>query len=777
VNGLCKRASFSIAAILAAMLGNPSIVLATSLSGDGLPGTMVRENGAAPERPTRGWSIRDIVEISAIAGIAVAQQPRQIGFVIRQPSLDSGAIRYGLYVIDVDGSKPARKILEAPYIAELSRNPNEHAWTALADLGSGVQIYDIDDSGACTPLVVNDQTVATGTFDGVIQSVYEPLRTGILSYEWSPDGASLWYSRPRLRSPAELQSFVDQGIPYDDLTMGIATLHQHAGELLGVEMHVLTRSPVADRTVAFAPSSASSDLSLMHREFASAWWAQDSRHVLYTTYPPFEDGKNVPSGSSVDVETGRSEPIAPTLRLALTVPNADGTRYLSVLRTPDGVSHLAEYGKDGRQISEGGKVSFNYVGLTAGWGAWRDADGRSEILAVRYADRYGLIRIPESAASRVWSTVKDNISACSFSGDLSFGACVRENHTLPPELVLVDTDTGALRTLVRPNARYDSIAPLRIEHASWKNRYGNQSDGYITYPRGFSPTQKYPAIVVTHGASARNEFVYRGFQAEIPIQVLAEAGYVVLSVNEVPTSLRTRSYLQERDKGATRSIIAHTQFDVITDPVATMEAALEDVITRGIVDPDKTGIAGYSRGAEIALYAMTQSKMFRAASIGDGGSNTNADGYWSWGHREAAAWYTSVYGGSAYDSDPKIRENYRRFSPAFRAKVFAGPLLEQCTANQASFGLEKLVLLRQAGIPVELDFFPHESHIFWHPRRSAAAMQRNVDWFDYWLLGKRNPSKIEQYERWQAMADIYEARQSKNVGRRNTQSPPTAASR
>jgi dipeptidyl aminopeptidase/acylaminoacyl peptidase len=757
----CMHVTVRAAAFCASiLLGVPlSILAADSSSSNRLPSTIVRGNVAAPEHPTRGWSIRDIVEISSITGVAAAQNPQQVGFVIRQPSLDTGTITYGLYVVDVDGLAPARKILEAPYIAQLSRDPNEHAWTVLADLGSGVQLYDIDDNGASTPLIVNEQTVMIGTSDGVILTVYEPHPCGIISYQWAPDGTSLWYSRPRVRSTAALESLLDHGIPFDNRTMSPSTFRGHAAELLGAELHIVKRSPPSDRTVAFVPSSPSTNVSMLRREFGTVYWAQDSQHVVYTAHSWAEDGKEVRSQFSVDVDSGGLGQIAPSLNITLAVPTGDGANYLSVSRTPDGASHLAEYGADGKQISAGATVLFHYVGPIDGWGAWRDAWTHSEILAARYADHYGLIRIPESAASRVWSTVTDNISHCSFAKDLSFGACVRDNFTLAPELVRVDANTGAFSILARPNARYDAITPLRSEHTIWKNRYGHQSDGYITYPRDFSSTRKYPAVVVTHGAGARNEFVDRGFQAEIPVQALAEAGYVVLSVNEVPASLRTRTYLQDRGMRAARRAIAQTQFSVITDPVATMEAALADVIHRGIVDPNKAGIAGYSRGAEVTLYAMTQSKMFHAASVGDGASNTNADGYWSWGSLGSAAWYTSIYGGSAYDTDPQVRGNYRQFSPTFRSNVFAGALLEQCTANQATYGLERLAMLRQAGIPMELDFFPNESHLFWHPRHVAAAMQRTLDWFDYWLLGEKDsdPSKTEQYARWQAMADTFKA--------------------
>jgi hypothetical protein len=62
--------------------------------------------------------------------------------------------------------------------------------------------------------------------------------------------------------------------------------------------------------------------------------------------------------------------------------------------------------------------------------------------------------------------------------------------------------------------------------------------------------------------------------------------------------------------------------------------------------------------------------------------------------------------------------------------------------------------LRDAKVPNEFVFFPEESHIFWHPQRRAAAMNRSLDWFNYWLLGKRDasPDKNDQYARWDAMA-------------------------
>jgi dipeptidyl aminopeptidase/acylaminoacyl peptidase len=772
--------AFVLTLCAALLIGVRSPIMAAEpQSIDRLPSGLVRETSPVHAKATRGWTIRDIVEIRQIRSLAVSRKLRQVAFLVRQPQLDSGAIRYGLYVVDIDGSSPARKLIEAPFISDLSRNPNESDWTVLADLGSGVQLYNVGDGGASLPLVVNSETAVVGTWDGVVPGTDEPHSTGILSYEWSPDGTSLWYSRLRLRSPAERQSFIDQGIRYDDRTMAGALFHAHPGELLGVELHVLTQSPTSDRTVAFAPSVSATNLALMRRALATAYWAQDSRHILYSATSLSTAGPFVTSQWSVDVKSGKIDPVPSRLPLIDASPTADGSGYLSVSSAPDGVSHLVEYGKDGNRVRDYGESRFKAVGMDAELGAWRSQGGQAEILGVSYRDRDGLISVPDSDAATVWTTVTDNISRCSFSKDLSFGACVRDNLTLPPEVVLVEAKNGSIRTLIRPNSSYDDIQPLRSEHATWKNRYGDSSDGYIAYPPGYSPPQKYPAIVVTHATGARNEFANRGFQAEIPIQVLAEAGYIVLSVNEAQASWRVRAHLHESVQEGGKKKIAQTQFALVLDAVASMEAALQDLINRGIVDRERTGIAGYSRGAEVAAYVMTQSKMFKAASLGDGSAGVNSDGYWSWGTRGGPAWYESLYGGSAYDSDAYVRGNYRKLSPAFRAHSFAGPLLEQSTETMASFVFERMTLLRKSGIPVELEFYPNESHILWHPGHAAAAMQRTVEWFNYWLLGKRDPSssKNEQYLRWQAMNEIYNERRSATQSTQGSSLPARESSR
>ena len=561
-----------------------------------------------------------------------------------------------------------------------------------------------------------------------------PQETGVLSYEWAPDGSALWYTRPRLRPDAERARLAQGGIVYNDRTMSAITFRNDAGGLLGTELRLFHSKSSTDELIAFAPSVPTMDLGIFRRDWGTAAWAPDSRRLLYCLPTVSDDGKRQTILWEHDVQNGRARELRIGLPVISIVPSNDGQHYLTVERHTDGY-RLLQHTLAGSVAKDLGAVPYDRIGAGFGLGMWVDrAHGRT-ILGVHHSSHDGLATVPESAAGRALSRIVDNLSLCSFAGDLAVGACVRESLTMPPEVVAISMKDGTVTTLTKPNAHYDAIAPLRVERAHWTNRYNNRSDGYITYPRNYQPERKYPAVVVTHAADARNRFADQEFQWDFPVEVLAESGYFVLSVNEPYASLRARATVQERSRKE-RVNVSDAQFRLALDAVATMEAALSSLIASGAVDPRRGGIAGYSRGAEVVLYVMTQSKMFTAAAIGDG--EANASSYWASGNRLSASWYRMLYGGSPYDEGPETIANYRKLSPSFRTREFAGPLLQLFAGATATSGLELHRLLQEVGVPAELVFFPNEAHLFWHPRHRAAAMQRVCDWFNSWLLGEGN---------------------------------------
>jgi dipeptidyl aminopeptidase/acylaminoacyl peptidase len=371
-------------------------------------------------------------------------------------------------------------------------------------------------------------------------------------------------------------------------------------------------------------------------------------------------------------------------------------------------------------------------------------------LAVSYEDRQGLVTVPESRAGQSLKKITDTLTHCSFTKDIGHGACVRESVTTPPELVDVRMSDGTVVTSVSVNPRYANVRKLQVAPAEWTNRYGNRSTGYITRSSLYSEAKRLPTILVTHGHDATNSFAPEGHQWEVPVQVLAEKGFLVLSVNEPTSTAQSREASETKVGSRSMQSTADIQFYDAFNVVAGMEAALNSAVEKGLTDPDKTGIAGFSRGSEIVEWAMTQSTLFHVAIEGDAGGSVA--GRYGLASPPARVRIQQLYGGSPFD--PAALPSYQKLSVSFRSTQFAGPLLQLFAQGHGVAGLELHALLQDAGIPTDLVYFPNENHIFWGPRHRAAAMQRSIDWFEYWLLGKRNEAGISQgdYARWDAMA-------------------------
>ena len=94
-------------------------------------------------------------------------------------------------------------------------------------------------------------------------------------------------------------------------------------------------------------------------------------------------------------------------------------------------------------------------------------------------------------------------------------------------------------------------------------------------------------------------------------------------------------------------------------------------------------------------------------------------------------------------------------SPIFALKGLETPtLLEFGQRSLAALGLETgPAAARREGVPHEMVVYPKEGHNLASPVVQLESMHRNLDWFDYWMLGKKtDPKKKDQYARWEAMA-------------------------
>jgi dipeptidyl aminopeptidase/acylaminoacyl peptidase len=725
---------------------------------DRLPDSLDAAGIATAERGTRGWTARDIVEIRWITDIAISSDARAVAFLLKQSFVEPNEIRYGLYLIERSGKRIARKLAESPYIADLSLHPDTALWTVRADFGSGAQLYEVDAVGKTHLLVQNTETAPVGGNLGLIRSSHEgPQATGVVAYQWAPDGSVLWYTKLRLLTAVELQRRYDTGLVYDADTMFSFETYRKSDPMMGTELRSYRPASSEDKLLAYEPVNQVVEMAPFSPR--STTWSPDSRSIQYLATTMAANGEREFNRWNVDVASGEATRLpqgnASALETVYGAPSPDGRGLISVKAQGDD-RHLVHIGPDGSVLHDYGTVEFTRLAYDTG--PWWDQAGEQGYLFVHYRDHDGLLTFPPSRTPNGLQKITDQLSECAFAKDLSVAVCVRENLTLAPELIEISPQTGRITVLSRPNAGYDAIQPLKSERQKWTNQYGDVSDGYVTYPRGYVTGRRYPTLLVTHGGDAQNKFAYFGFQWDHPVQLFAEAGYVVLSVNDPAVTSKTRAASDAFMSGTTDVDVAQMQFYKNISPVAGMEAAMQWAVDSGIADPQHAGIAGYSRGCEVVEYALAHSKMFKVGADGDAGG-WNPGGYWVTGTTTYRALYRGMYGGSPYDV--KALPNYEKYAAAFHTKDFAGPLLQQFAMVSGSLGFELNSLLREAKVPAELVLYPDETHIFWQPRHRAAAMAMDLDWFNYWLTDRRDTSSAsqERYARWDRMAkDWHSAR-------------------
>lgn len=685
----------------------------------------------------RSWTLEDMLTVPELRSIAVDVEGRSALYVTRAADMSSNRTLSSLHLVDLK-SGASRQLLQAGWIDDLRRIPGTASWSARMDRGEGVQLYRISRQGKIDPLLVYPANAVFGDTDGGLLTAnsHAPLKVGIQAYSWSPDGTWLWYVGldAEAAKPAIL---FDDGVAAERgrrRTAGRATVNLYLRGRDGKTI-LVARRPSSDRVA-------------LHYGHDVIWTANGVRFRL-------ED---------VD-EAGRSAFITMAWsfadRRATKVDSRETFSYW-LLAGPHGGELVAEGLGDTREIVEhqagGGRYSYGRhpftIGDGRGTGAWLSDDGTRAIVGTRTIlnPLYGLALVDQ----RRLRVIKGDLSLvrCDFTPKLDTGACLAEAQAVPPAIVAVDVRSRTVRRVASLSPRHDAITPLTIMPRLWINRHGDKSTGYVILPRDYRKDRRYPAVLVTHSGDADERFANQGNQWEYPVQLLAERGYVVLLVND-PMSRQNADFAAA---WASTPAIAPERIREMRwlRSVDTFEDAVRQLAAEGIVDANRVGIAGYSRGAQVTNVAMTQSALFRAASSGDAGV-LEPEGY-----GVDSAYYDLIFGGSPYG---EALPSYRSFSPSLRADRVCGAILQQ-NAKPLPGSIDLYRALRNSHVPAQITLYPgedvrtDETHIFHIPANRAAAMQENIAWFDYWLLDKRDSKSPSagRYPEWDKMRGQIPAR-------------------
>ena len=145
----------------------------------------------------------------------------------------------------------------------------------------------------------------------------------------------------------------------------------------------------------------------------------------------------------------------------------------------------------------------------------------------------------------------------------------------------------------------------RQEAISWKGADGVTIEGVVTYPADYQAGQKYPLAVMTHGGPQAADKYSIGSMA-YEIQVLAGKGYVSLQPNYRGSTGYGDAFL--------RDMVGHYFQNAHLDVMA----GVDELIRRGVADPDRMVKMGWSAGGHMTNKIITFTDRFKAASAGAG---------------------------------------------------------------------------------------------------------------------------------------------------------------
>lgn len=683
----------------------------------------------------RHWTIEDIVTVPEVSSIALSDDRDFAIYSVRAADIPADRIRSTLRLIDAR-TGIQRDLLTADEAEQLKPIPKSDDWSALLDIGEGMQLYRINRAGKVTPLLVNSATMLTGSADMALPggAAGGPRQIGILAHDWSPDGRWLWYSvlkpiagRDGPRFDASVTGDRDRGRSRIDASIEIRIRGPDGGDTI-----VATR-PSRDRVARYFGGEL-------------VWQGGD---VLFRAEE--DDGS----------EDGRFETYAWDLserRLRRLESERNGQNFW-VMKGPRG-GQLTSRGVGDRlelaeSFTDGSTHSYGHFPFTVGdprsAGVHIAVDGKSAILGTRTVGnpRYGLAFVSRTGVREIGS---GSFTRCDFSTDLEVGVCVREGISSAPELVRVEARRGRVTRLATVSARHAAITPLTVRPRVWTNRLGYKANGYVVLPRGYRDGHRYPAIVVTHGSDADERFANVGLQWEYPVQVWAERGYIVVLIND-PRSRQSEDLTAAYaawSRGGGPPGPEEVQRLIWLNGVYSFEDAVSELVAKNIVDPARVGIAGFSRGSQMVNVTITQSHMFRAASGGDGSLLE------PYSYPAIPQSYNAIFGGSPFSEHI---DRYRRFSPSLNAHKACAALLQQ-VVKPRSGAIDLYQALRVHNVPSQLTLYPGESaasdetHVFHIPSNRLTAQRENIAWFDYWLLDRFDPTMpfSERLPIWDAMA-------------------------
>ena len=438
--------------------------------------------------------------------------------------------------------------------------------------------------------------------------------------------------------------------------------------------------------------------------------------------PPGDDGWYHAKLYAIDTATGEAKVLfAPTTAIGRPRVSPDGrtVAFIAGLMSDEGpvggeIFVMPMSGGEPRNLTPDRPA-------TPDWLAWRSP---TEILFAEYTDGGSGFATADTASGRIeplWRGA-ENVTAglpgpgLSLARDGKMTAVVRESFTKAPEVWA--GPVGGWAPVTRVNA---GVTALWGEAKSLVWRSDDLDvQGWLVGPREVAAGRRYPLVVQVHGGPASASMPLWAGGRYGPL-ALASDGYFVFLPNPRGSYGRgqafTRGNVKDLGGGDLRDILA----------------GVDEVVRTAPVDADRIAITGGSYGGFMTMWAVTQTRRFRAAVAVAGISNWQS----YWGQNGIPGWMLPYFGATVYD-DPAV---YAKSSPINFIKNVETPTLVlvgegdiECPPPQS---YEFWRALKTLGVETQLVVYAGEGHGNRKPENRRDELRRTWAWFAEHVAGPR----------------------------------------
>jgi dipeptidyl aminopeptidase/acylaminoacyl peptidase len=316
------------------------------------------------------------------------------------------------------------------------------------------------------------------------------------------------------------------------------------------------------------------------------------------------------------------------------------------------------------------------------------------------------------AERSAWSTAP--LLAGAFAKGRRVLAFAGDSATAAPELWIAASPGAPAEKVSRFNKDWDAVRlvePEIITYASFDKR---KIEAALFKPAAPAPASGLPLVIVVHGGPTgawSNRF-------NSWAQLLVAHGFAVLCPNIRGSTGYGYDFmvLNRKDWGG--------------GDFKDVLAGADEMVRRGLADPKRLGIGGWSYGGYMAAWAVTQTDRFKASVSGAPMTDLAVE----YGAEDAGInAYDTWFMGNPYENLALFNER----SPVTYVKRAKTPTLILCGENDTTDPIAQCYEfhrgLMRFGVETELAAYPREGHGVREEKHALDVLNRMTAWFEKYL--------------------------------------------